>query len=291
MNNLQLNIGKIKGIFVRRKYKDILFQRVFREKEDLLDLYNAINGTNYTDARELEITTLEDAIYISMKNDKSFIFSSTLNLYEHQSTINPNMPIRGFNYFSRLYESYISTNKLNIYGNNLVVLPTPHYIVFYNGRQELPDRTILKLSDSFKADRNSDEFPALECVATVLNINYGHNENTLNACKRLGDYSRFIYEVNIRLDKGLSNDKAINAAMEYCIEHNILADILLKNRSEVMGSILTYTEKMHRKTLKENEEYYKAEIASQKNEIAKRDSEIARLSAELEALKKKNSVQ
>ena len=147
---------------------------------------------------------------MSMKNDKSFIISSTLNLYEHQSTVNPNMPIRGFMYFARLYEAYISMHKLNIHGRKAVKLPTPHYIVFYNGREEIEDKSVIKLSDAFTVDRDAEDFPVLECVATVLNINYGHNERTLNACKRLGDYSYFIHAVYEGLDNGLNKKDAKN---------------------------------------------------------------------------------
>lgn len=292
-NNLKLNIAKIKRIFVRRKYRDLLFQRVFREKKDLLDLYNAINGTDYTNYDNLEITTLEDALYLSMKNDKSFIISSTLNLYEHQSTVNPNMPIRGLMYFSRLYEGYISSHKLNIYGRKVVNLPTPHYIVFYNGLEEIPDKTVLKLSDVFTADRDAEDFPVLECSATVLNINYGHNEGTLKACKRLGDYSHFIYKVNEGFEKGLNKAEAIESAINYCIENGILADILSKYRGEVMSSILAYTEKQYKKTLKQEafEDGYEKgceenrekidelnEIITEKeNAIAEKDIEIKKL--------------
>lgn len=105
-----------KRYFLNRKYKDRLFQRVFEDKKDLLDLYNAINDTNYSNPDDLEITTLEDVIFMSMKNDKSFIISSTMNLYEHQSTINPNMPIRGLLYFAELYDEYIKLHDLDVYG-------------------------------------------------------------------------------------------------------------------------------------------------------------------------------
>ena len=294
---LQLNISKIKKIFVRRKYKDLLFQRVFREKEDLLDLYNAINGTSYSDTKELEITTLEDAIYMSMKNDKSFIISSTLNLYEHQSTVNPNMPIRGFMYFAKLYEAYISMHKLDIYGRKAVKLPTPHFIVFYNGREEIEDKSVIKLSDAFTVDRDAEDFPVLECVATVWNINYGHNERTLNACNRLGEYSHFIHVVNENLDKGLTKRDAIETAIDYCIDNDILADILTKQRSEVMYSLLThYDEKLHMKTVRQ-EGYEDGYEARQKEidelnstfttVVADKDAEIAMLQKELEELRNK----
>ena len=104
-------LATFKHIFVKRKYKDILFRYVFREKREILQLYNAINQTNYTNADDLVITTMEDVIYIGMKNDLSFIIMNEMNLYEHQSTLNENMPLRGFLYFARLYESYIETHK------------------------------------------------------------------------------------------------------------------------------------------------------------------------------------
>ena len=183
-------ISKVRRLFVRRNYKDSLFRRIFTDKNDLLDLYNALNGTSYDDPNELEIVTLEDAIYLSMKNDLSFIISSTLNLYEHQSSINPNMPIRGFLYFARQYEAYITRNKLDIYNSPLVRLPVPKYVILYNGTKSQPDISELKLSDAFiNKDELHDDSNVLECTATVLNINYGHNIETLNCCKRLHDYS------------------------------------------------------------------------------------------------------
>lgn len=286
---LQFNISRIKNVFVRRKYKDFLFRRVFRDKTDLLDLYNALNGTKYDKPDDLEITTLEDAIYLSMKNDTSFIVSSTLNLYEHQSTVNPNMPIRGLMYFARLYDAYIASHKLDIYGRKPVALPTPHYIVFYNGREEIPDKTTLKLLDSFIV-KEADESPVLDCIATVLNINYGHNESTLEACKRLGDYSYFINEVNKSLISGLKQKEAIETAINYCIENDILADILIKHRSEVYDMLLTYyDEKLHTKTLlqegfEDGFESRQEEIDTLNAAIAEKDSTISNMNATIKSL-------
>ena len=286
--NQQLNIGRITSrIFSRRKYKDLLFQRVFRDKKDLLDLYNALNGTSYTDAEELEITTLEDAIYMSIKNDVSFIVSSTLNLYEHQSTINPNMPLRGLLYFSRLYEAYIQIHKLDIYGGKLIPLPTPQYIVFYSGRQDIADETILKLSEAFGC-KDNNENPVLECKARILNINYGHNSETLGACKRLNDYSLFIAKVNEGIDNKLPIKEAIENAIIYCNENDILSDILLKNRSEVLSMLLTeYDEKRHLKTVKQegyDEGYqkgYEGGYNSRQTEVDELNSIITELKKEL----------
>lgn len=242
------NVRKFR--FVHRKYKDRLFQRVFQDKKDLLSLYNAINGTAYSNEDDLEITTLEDVIFMSMKNDKSFIISSTMNLYEHQSTVNPNMPIRGLLYFARLYEEYIKLHSLDIYGHPLVKLPLPQYIVFYNGSEPRPDSYELKLSDAFECDPNANTMsPALECTARVLNVNFGHNKELMNSCERLMHYSQFIDIINSNIQKGMSTEHAIDEASKYCIEHNILSDILSKNLGEVRSMLLTeFNEKLFKKT-------------------------------------------
>ncbi len=249
MKTEKLNITKIfKRLPIVKKHKDRLFQRVFADKRDLLDLYNAINHTNYTNPDNLEITTLEDVIYMSMKNDMSFIISSTLNLYEHQSTFNPNMPVRGLMYFSRLYEGYIKQHDLDIYGRSLVKLPTPQFIIFYNGRDEYPDEMILRLSDAFTPKLSVE--PVLECRATMLNINYGHNNTLLNSCKRLHDYSYFIARINKYIDNKCTMQDAIGRAIDDCIKDDILADILVKCKSEVTNMLLTeFDEKLHKKTV------------------------------------------
>lgn len=241
------NINRFLGIlYPNRKYKDRLFQRVFQKKEDLLELYNAINHTAYNNPDDLEITTLEDAIYLSMKNDISFVISATLNLYEQQSTFNPNMPIRGLLYFARLYEAYIKENNFDIYGRTLIKLPSPQYIIFYNGREKQPDELELKLSEAFEGNDSSE--CALECRARMLNINMEHNQRLLRSCKRLYDYSYFIAEVNKNIDSGMVLAQAIRKAMDTCIEQDILKDILLKSKSEVFHMLLTeYDEKKHMK--------------------------------------------
>ena len=234
----------------RRKYKDKLFQRVFSDKKDLLDLYNAVNQTSYTNPDDLEITTLEDVIYLSMKNDLSFIISSTLNLYEHQSTFNPNMPIRGLIYFARLYEAYIKKHDLYVYGHKQIYLPAPQFIVFYNGKEAQPDELTLRLSDCFIPSLQTSSTPVLECQTRMVNINYGHNQKLLDNCKRLHDYSYFVAEVNRNLDLGYHLKDAIFSAINTCINNDVLSDILVKSQSEVFNMLLTeYDEKRHFKML------------------------------------------
>ena len=170
-----------------RQYKDRLWRMIFNNKEDLLQLYNAINYTDYQNPDDLEVNTLEDVLYLSMKNDVSFLVGGTMNLYEHQSTFNPNMPLRGVFYFSRLYEGYVADNNLMIYHEKRVRLPKPKYIVFYNGTKNQPDSMELKLSDCF--ENTDNDAPCLECTATMLNINYGHNQELMKHCRRLKEYS------------------------------------------------------------------------------------------------------
>lgn len=230
---------------VNRRYKDRLFRFLFRNKKDLLDLYNAVNGSSYEDPDDLEIVTLDDVIFMKMKNDLSFMIFGQLNLYEHQSTFTPNMPLRGLLYFARQYEGLIAQRKDNVYGSRLIKLPTPAYVVFYNGKTDREDRTELLLSDAFEAGPGSG---CLECRAVMLNVNRGHNQELLGKCRRLWEYSEFVAEVNENLSRNQSLKAAITNAMDRCIQREILTDILLKNRAEVLHMLLTeYDEKKHMK--------------------------------------------
>ena len=241
-------IGRFKKLHVNRKYKDRLFCFLFKEKKDLLDLYNAVNGSNYDDPEALEIVTMEDVIFLKMKNDLSFMVADRLNLYEHQSTYSPNMPLRGMLYLAKQYEGIIAKAKENLYGSRLVKIPTPEFVVFYNGAKEQPDRTELYLSDAFTEGRGTG---CLECRAMMFNINRGHNQELMEKCRRLREYAEFIAEVNDNLAKDYNLNRAITTAMSNCIERGVLADVLLVNKAEVMGMILTeYDEKKHMKAIR-----------------------------------------
>ena len=135
------------SVKVRRDHKDTLFRMIFSTRENLLSLYNAVNHSHYTDAKALEIVTLENAVYMNMKNDQAFLLDMQLNLYEHQSTWNPNMPLRFLIYVTKEYQMLIRNQTL--YASTLVELPTPHFVVFYNGEEEREAESVLKLSHSF----------------------------------------------------------------------------------------------------------------------------------------------
>ena len=233
------------------KYKDRLFRLIFHEKKELLELYNAVNESDYTDPEELEITTIEDVVYMGMRNDLSFIIGDEMNLYEHQSTFCPNLPLRGLFYFSSVYKAYIEPKKHKLYSTSELKIPFPQYIVFYNGIEEKPERQELKLSSLF-IESGKDKNPALECTALVLNVNYGHNKELMERCKTLKEYAQFIAIIRRNLAEGMKHQEAVERAIDECIQNDILAEILRKNRSEIVDSILTeWDENEYREFIKE----------------------------------------
>ncbi len=230
-----------------RKYRDVLFRHLFREKKDLLELYNALNGSTYQNPEELEVITMEDVIFMKMKNDLSFMIGNTLNLYEHQSTWNANMPLRGMLYFAQQFEGLLASREDDIYGTKRVELPTPVYIVFYNGAGMQTDNLLLYLSDAFPTGRGSG---CLECTCEVLNIKRGYNRALMEKCHRLWEYSEFSSEIEENIKKGMRREEAVHTAIDTCIEKGILRDILVKQKAEVLHMILTeYDEKKHFRTL------------------------------------------
>ncbi len=234
-----------------REYKDRLFRLVFSNKEDLLSLYNAVSGTEYEDPDELEINTLGNVLYLSMKNDISFLVSGTLNLYEHQSTYNPNMPMRGLLYYAKLYEKIIARSNNNIYGSSAKPFPVPQHIVFYNGTDSQPDRTVLRLSDLFEKG-GEGRTPALECTTVMLNINYGHNRELMEKCSRLKEYAIFVDRVRKNMETKKSLEEAIMQTIDDCIRDEILKDILIQQKAEVVQMILeTFDQEKYEKAVKD----------------------------------------
>lgn len=236
---------------INRKYKDRVFRIIFRDKKELLELYNAVNDSAYTNPDELTITTIEDVVYMGMKNDLSFIIGDVMNLYEHQSSYSPNLPLRGLFYFASLYREQIEDVKQKLYTNAPLHIPFPQYIVFYNGTKQESERQELKLSDLF-VKTGKEVPPALECKAVVLNINFGHNRELMEKCVTLREYSRFVAIIRQQMSGELPFEEAVERAVDTCIRQGILSEILRKNRSEVIDMILTeYNEEEFREFLKE----------------------------------------
>ena len=229
MNNVSLPVNRI--------YKDRLYKMIFNDKSELLKLYNAINGTHYDDPAMLTITTLDNAIYMTMENDLSFIIDMRLALYEQQSTVNPNLPLRFLMYITDIYSAY--TKDMNIYGSKKVQIPLPSFVIFYNVVKSQPDRTEFLLSELFHPTTDQ---PALELKAVMLNINKGHNQELMNACHTLRDYSEYVARIRTYSAEMPLTD-AVEKAITECIHENILRDFLLKNRAEAKAmSIYEYDE-------------------------------------------------
>lgn len=228
---------------VQRKYKDTVFRMLFREKENCLCLYNALNHTSYTDITGLEITTLENAIYMSYKNDISFVFDFELMLYEHQSTVNPNMPLRNLFYVTKVLHNRV--RDANLYSSTLIKIPAPKFVIFYNGTTPQPEQQILRLSDAF--EKGQDE-PQLEVIVQFYNINLGYNPELLEACHLLKEYAQYIKQVRMYA-RDFPFREAVENAVNYCIDNNILTDFLSKNRAEAIEmSIFEYDEEKHMKS-------------------------------------------
>lgn len=234
----------------KKQIKDIVFRLVFgNNREALLQLYNVLNGTDYTDPKMLEIVTLDNAIYISMKNDLAFLLAGTINMYEHQSTINPNMPVRFLIYLGQEYQMLVENSNISLYGTTQISLPTPQCVVFFNGTKDMPDEYEMRLSDAFN---NQDVEPAVEVVVRIVNINAGHNEHLIRGCKLLSQYTQFVEITREYAGKYENLEEAMNVAIDYCIEHGILEDILRKQRSQVLGSLLEeFDEKKYERTIRQ----------------------------------------
>ena len=233
-------------LIANRMYKSRIFAMLFTDRNELLELYNAINGTSYDDPHLLQINMLENAIYMSMQNDVSFIIEMWLNLYEHQSTYSPNLPVRYLLYVADVYSDY--TKDMNLYGTRAVKLPTPKFVIFYNGQEEQPDRKELKLSELFATP---DSEPSLELTAVMLNINKGHNKKLMETCRTLHDYAEYTARVR-EYAAMMILDEAVERAITECINEGILADFLKKNRAEAKKvSIYEYDEERHMRQTRE----------------------------------------
>lgn len=213
---------------VYRDHKDRLFRMVFREKKELLELYNAVNDTAYTNPDELEIVTLENAVYMNMKNDLALVLDFYMNLYEHQSTYNPNIPLRDLYYIASELRGWVKGRAL--YGRKAIKIPTPRFFVFYNGKDMQPERQVLKLSDAFL---NPESEPALELKVVMLNINLGKNKELMERCHTLLEYAQFVAKLR-KYSEDMERKEAVERVVDECIKEGILKDFLIKYREEAI---------------------------------------------------------
>ena len=221
---------------VNRKYKDSVFVDLFSDdekaKERFLSLYNALHHTNLPLSCPVENIRLDNIIYMNIINDVScLVDDKIIVLAEHQSTVNENMPLRFLQYIARLYE------KLQIpadrYLRKLSKIPTPEFYVFYNGREDYPETTVLKLSDAFIT--KPEQVP-LELTVQVLNINSGKGGKILKTCKTLDEYSLFVEEVRIQTQ--FDPENGFTNAVKVCIEKGILREYLQRKSREVVNMLI-----------------------------------------------------
>ena len=274
---------------INREFKDRIFRYIFaheKNRELTLSLYNAVSGKNYTNPDDMEITTLNDVLYMSMKNDLSFIIDDTMNIYEHQSSVNPNMPVRMLLYAADVYKKYIEKNiRRKIFSSSQQKLPVPKLICFYNGIRKTEDRTIISLRDAFETDENTE--PDIDVRVTMLNINYGHNQELMNACQPLKEYSWFIDKVRNYTKEYRKNEepgyaeKAVDRAIDEMPTDWILKQFLVEHRSEVRSMWMTeYDEQAMwddiRAAYQEDIEEKAAKAAFEKTRADKAENQICR---------------
>ena len=274
---------------VRRTYKDSVFRKIFNNKENLLALYNALNGTHYNNPEDIEIITLDNALFLKMKNDIAFLVSTDqICLVEHSSTVCLNYPLRSLLYLTKEYQAILKQRNQDILSYTQVKIPTPRCIVLYNGPAQRPEREVMKLSDAFA---NQEVEGCLELKVEILNINYGKNESLQKACKTLEDYAILVAKIREYAREMDDLSMAVHKAIQYCIDHDHLRDFLILNQAEVAamslleGSWEEYADSMDQELerLKESEKKLKESEKALKKEVLEKDAELEKVSREKDA--------
>ena len=228
--------GVMKLTEANRLYKDRVFKFIFgnpENKEWTLSLYNAVNGSNYSNPDDIQFNTIEDAVYMSMKNDVSFIILDEMNLWEHQSSFNPNMPMRFLTYGTQLYEKYTATSGYYKFSRKLQRLPKPHCICFYNGTEEQPEQQVLKLSDAFGGEGD------IEVKVKMLNVNYGKNRALLETCQPLREYAWLVDRVREHQRVMQNLEAAVDASIDEMPDSFVIRTLIEAHRAGVKKMFLT----------------------------------------------------
>ena len=230
-----------------RNHKDRLFCDIFSIKEYALSLFNAANDTNYTDADDMEIYTIQEVVYITMHNDLAVCFHGFMELFEQQSTKSANIPLREFLYSADEYDKWLIRNQADLLNAKLVKIPAPKCFELYNGLEDEPELSEKHLSDAFMHPS-----PGYEWTVYVINVNAGKNKTIMDKCLPLKAYAEFVQRVRDNQAAGMKLDDAIEEALDYCIKNNLLAEYFAENRGRVAKMMLTeYASKIHMKTIRE----------------------------------------
>ena len=233
-----------------RNHKDTVFRMLYKDPKNALELYNGLCGRNYTDETQLRFNTLENAVYMNVKNDVSFLIHDYTVLYEQQATWNPNMPLRNLYYIADIFHNYEKNEQeYSIYGTRKIELPKPEFVVFYNGEGKYPEYSELRLSDSFKGGDSAcessaeKEEPSLELKVKVYNVSKGRNETLKSRCPVLEQYVTYT-ELIKEYRENMPLEEAVEKAVNECIRNGVLKEFLMRQKAEVVKmSIYEYDEK------------------------------------------------
>ena len=231
-----------------RKIRDTVFCHFMSNESHLLSLCNALNDTGYDESSDITINTLEGSFFSNIKNDISFLLNNLMVvLIEHQTTINPNMPLRFLSYVDELYKRYTSTSHKKIYGDDLLKIPAPEFYVFYDGNDTSFEQQTLKLSNAFETQ--SDK---LELTVHAYNLADGMNDELKRKCLPIGEYSIFSNAYKHFRQQKMEIDHAVDEAIKYCLENNVMVDYLKNNQKEVIDMFgFEWNEKEEREALLE----------------------------------------
>lgn len=231
---------------VNRQYKDRLFKFIFQDPAFALLLFNALTGMDYNDPEEIEITTLEDVLYINMKNDVSFCIHGSMFVLEHQSTFSFNLPYRCLEYGSKLLMQYIQEHNLDIYARKAVILPDVYNVVFYNGLEDRPDRELITMEVNRKKERRTPVHKSflkigakLQSGVEIININKGHNARFLKMCQPLREYCWMVEGMREKIGNGESAEQAAKEILDSMPQEYGIYDKIMVHRKEVVGMLET----------------------------------------------------
>ena len=234
-----------------REYKSDVFSMLMEDKANALEVYNALNGSAFTDPEVVEIVQLEKGVSLSIRNDASYIIDMNFCLYEHQSTYNRNMPLRSMIYFVNALDDWLKENGHDLFGRKRIMIPTPHFVVFYNGVEKRPEYEEMRLSQSFY---HQMEEPEIELVCKAYNINLQNNQELKRKSTVLAGYTYFVEKVRENQKKNMSLAEAIDAAIEDCIQNHILEDFFRSRKDEVRKMThLDYTWEKREKLIRKEE--------------------------------------
>ncbi len=221
------------GTELTRTYKDSVFVTIFHDEKKLIELYNALFDTNYDENTPIEIVTIKDVLFRTLKNDVAFVMDDRfVVLVEHQSSINENMPLRDLLYISTVLKRMIDSTQL--YREKKLMIPRPQFIVFYNGMKDFPAYQELRLSDSFLGEKQKNEVDALQLIVQVYNINTEKNSEILKKCETLRQYSRFVEVMRSYKETEELTNEVMVEIIGQCKREGVLTEFLDKYGTEIV---------------------------------------------------------